>query len=83
MSCSETEFGCSRSGPCIELFMLCDGIPQCPNLSDELDCAPDATVFTCLESGERVPVSLRCDGLTDCRDGTDEQGCYHFGIWKE
>ncbi|XP_058266507.1 basement membrane-specific heparan sulfate proteoglycan core protein-like isoform X2 [Hemibagrus wyckioides] len=35
--CSTDEFDC-RTGPCIPLSFLCDNRPDCPDMSDELNC---------------------------------------------
>ena len=49
---------------------MCDGIPQCDDHSDEIDCADR---FYC-ENGVpySVPISNKLDGKRDCSDFSDE-----------
>lgn len=57
------------SGESIPAGWVCDGQPDCEDMSDESDCE-----FTC-GSGEVVPSGFQCDAEPDCADGSDEEGC--------
>lgn len=55
---------------------LCDGVPDCPDLSDELNCSYcDLGSIYCGRGKTCVPKSARCDGKFDCPDGLDERDC--------
>lgn len=58
---------------------LCDGIADCPDLSDELTCSycpPDS--LYCGRGRACVSKTLRCDGKLDCPDGADEKDCCNY-----
>lgn len=55
---------------------ICDGVPDCADLSDEMKC--DYCAIDSLYCGRGrscVSRSKRCDGKFDCPDGSDEKDC--------
>ncbi|XP_052760298.1 basement membrane-specific heparan sulfate proteoglycan core protein-like isoform X2 [Mya arenaria] len=77
--CRSDQYTCA-DGNCVQANMRCDGVPQCEDRSDELNCpakvCPDSD-FQCKTVGilECVDKRLQCDGYPDCTDGSDEDGC--------
>ena len=61
--------------------MQCDGVPQCPDLSDEVECGADTADGGCdldqfrCDSGQCVEADMVCDGFYQCDDGSDEAKC--------
>uniref|UniRef100_A0A1B0FR42 Atrial natriuretic peptide-converting enzyme n=1 Tax=Glossina morsitans morsitans TaxID=37546 RepID=A0A1B0FR42_GLOMM len=55
---------------------LCDGYPDCPDLSDERACSfCSSNSLYCGRGRACIPRRARCDGKPDCPDGTDEKDC--------
>ncbi|KAL5015277.1 hypothetical protein ScPMuIL_009547 [Solemya velum] len=61
---------------CINHDAFCDGNPDCPGATDELNCASCSmhVEFEC-GSHECVSKMVLCDGIPDCLDKSDETDC--------
>lgn len=55
---------------------LCDGVADCPDLSDERTCTfCTSNSLYCGKGRACIPRRARCDGKADCPDGSDEKDC--------
>lgn len=75
---STNQFTC-KSGDCIDLQYLCDGIYHCKDQSDEnKDICPriqcPGFTYKC-EYGACVGRDSKCNGIQDCVDYSDEINC--------
>ncbi|CAI8038682.1 Deleted in malignant brain tumors 1 protein, partial [Geodia barretti] len=71
--CRSDQFRCS-SGGCVPGRTVCDGVAQCNDNSDELNCVCLRYQYQC-SNDECVDGSDECDGKEDCSDGSDEMDC--------
>ncbi|VDD88098.1 unnamed protein product [Enterobius vermicularis] len=62
---------------CVEYSKHCDGIRDCPNGEDEINCKmAEAKYLLCENQKQSVTKQQWCDGNEDCADGSDEKYCY-------
>lgn len=80
MQCNsaDSEMQCLTSKECIDLKLLCDGIANCKDRSDEslevcinYICNPFGFGFQC-GTGACISGDAKCNGSVDCLDGSDE-----------
>lgn len=71
------QFQCAHGKKCIEKSQVCDGVPQCQDRSDELECAKymEGCAHQCDDGSRCIPSSFLCDGERDCADSSDEASC--------
>lgn len=70
---------------CIPEEMFCDGIPQCPDLSDEIfelciDYFPTTATEICpakdIFNNKTIKIkAVKCNGVFECKDQLDEENC--------
>ncbi|XP_051870429.1 uncharacterized protein LOC127569668 [Pristis pectinata] len=69
------------SGTCILHRSVCDGINDCADESDELNCTRTLhkgcplSSYKCHNGKCLNKINPECDGKRDCQDGSDESGC--------
>lgn len=72
--CNTTRFHDCGDGVSVGRGLVCDGVEDCWNGSDEAGCAGEAR-FDC-GNGMLIDVFRVCDGLDDCFNGADEERCF-------
>lgn len=79
IECNENEFACLLDNMCIPMELVCDGVKQCMDGSDEelgcLDIKKKCKGFLCNNSHCLTDKSWLCDGRNDCGDWSDEKNC--------
>lgn len=78
IECTKFEFQCLGDHMCLPLEMVCDGVPQCLDGTDEsmgcLDIEKSCTGgFLCKNRHCLTNPEWVCDGVDDCGDNSDEE----------
>ena len=76
ISCEPYNWPCVSGFHCIPEWLICDGIANCVDGSDESEslCTPPCPtdMFVCADGSQCVSMSRKCDGMAECKDGSDE-----------
>jgi low density lipoprotein receptor-related protein 5/6 len=75
-TCAPDMFTCqSGSIDCIPMVWRCDGLAECEDSSDEINC-PECLngQFRC-KNGQCIDMKYKCDSSPQCTDGSDEELC--------
>ncbi|KYO39024.1 sortilin-related receptor isoform B [Alligator mississippiensis] len=78
--CSRFEFECQQLRKCIPNWKRCNGVGDCQDGTDEMNCPTPSTLscpdgYRC-EDGEACLMTTElCDGFLDCPDSSDEKNC--------
>ncbi|XP_013929765.1 PREDICTED: sortilin-related receptor, partial [Thamnophis sirtalis] len=78
--CSRFEFECQKTKKCVPNWKHCDGLKDCQDGTDELNCPTHSTLlcpsgFRCEDREACIMKTERCDGFLDCPDSSDEKNC--------
>lgn len=78
---------CNAGLLCLEWRQICDGIINCENGVDEIDChllefyECASNEFQC-RNGMCIPLEFLFDGLVDCTDTSDEQEMLNLAMFS-
>ncbi|XP_053307342.1 sortilin-related receptor isoform X2 [Spea bombifrons] len=83
--CRSGEFECKKWRSCIPNWKRCDGVRDCLDGTDELQCStrgptPCINGSLCEDGEACIALSDTCDGFLDCSDGSDEANCTVFKV---
>ncbi|XP_070206413.1 G-protein coupled receptor GRL101-like [Littorina saxatilis] len=75
--CPETHFQCADDGYCLPLFLLCNGVNDCPGREDEAGCGRVSCrgLYRCRGSSVCLHPTHVCDGVYQCPQDDDELFC--------
>ncbi|KAK9506371.1 hypothetical protein O3M35_008323 [Rhynocoris fuscipes] len=75
--CLKKEMSCG-DGMCIPKRWKCNGVADCKNGIDEVNCTTcNKYQFSCETRDSCIPLEWRCDGNADCEDESDESNCHN------
>ncbi|XP_019643434.1 PREDICTED: putative vitellogenin receptor [Branchiostoma belcheri] len=74
-------FTCDLTRRCIPYERECDGIPDCEDRTDELNCTCGLDQFRC-DTGLCISNDLSCNGEDNCGDSSDERACSACKGWQ-
>ncbi|KFM78305.1 Low-density lipoprotein receptor-related protein 6, partial [Stegodyphus mimosarum] len=70
--CPPGKFRCFSGVTCFPDDWRCDGITECDDMSDEMNCDEcKPHQFRC-QNGDCIDSKLKCDGIPHCKDFSDE-----------
>ena len=77
VQCPETHFRCPGNGYCLPVFVICNGVIDCPGREDEDGCSSYRCpgFYRCRASTVCVHPSHVCDGVFHCPRNDDELLC--------
>ena len=78
VACPDTHFPCVGDGYCLPVFVLCDGVNDCPAKEDEAECDSSTTCvgfYRCRASLVCLHPQHVCDGVPQCPQRDDELLC--------
>lgn len=92
--CAQGFYQCPH-GQCIDEKLLCNGLNDCGDNSDEINCRNHAKTESCdTHSAEPteyqcitdhticLPIEAKCNGTAECPRGEDEDGCTKCGLFR-
>ncbi|XP_069744643.1 transmembrane protease serine 7 isoform X4 [Narcine bancroftii] len=77
--CSPPPKVCNTSSPRHHPYFTCNGVKDCENGTDELNCTDSVPctniTYKCKNNLCIQKKTAKCDGTIDCTDGSDEMSC--------
>jgi hypothetical protein len=70
----DSGFPCFDGSAQVPADLVCNGVSDCIDGSDEMVCEPDGDMYDCGD-GEQIYSSWVCDGEADCENASDELEC--------
>lgn len=59
-------------------YRMCDGIPDCTDMEDELGCPYCKNGVHCGLTKNCISPTNYCDDVSDCEDDSDEKNCREY-----